>query len=379
MNSVDAIHDPAAGARRAARAAGIERRRRRRRRHGTSHGTPDDAVAAAPGAAAHAPPIGEARASEAARAFAIDDAPASPPGVDPVRPRVLVVVHDPAVASQGHRRLTEIFGWHDPDALVRQYVADLAAASHGYLRYDVVERIVSNDFPVKRDGFRYTGASYLAGWHARRMHQPDAIDYGAQIAAFDLVGRYERDEIDEAWFVSFPYSGDYESTMVGRGAFWCNSPPVAGTGRCAGRFVLMAFNYERDVGCMLENFGHRVESILTRVWRNHPPERNLWARFIQHERTAPGRAHCGNVHFAPNSERDYDWGNRRPVVSHCDDWLHFPDLAGRARRVDCREWGGGDMRAHHLWWLGHLPHVAGETDGVLNNWWAYVVDPNRVR
>jgi hypothetical protein len=66
------------------------------------------------------------------------------------------------------------------------------------------------------------------------------------------------------------------------------------------------------------------------------------------------------------------------VWSYCDDWLSFPDLAGRRRRVDCHEWGNGDMRAHHLWWLDHLPHVAGETFGVSNNWWEYVVDPNRV-
>lgn len=368
---------------RAARAAGIARRRWRRRAHGTSHGTPDpgaiEAPDRAPDALSGAHPDRTTERETIRALAAAYDAPTPPPGIQPVRPRVLVVVHDPPVASQGSRRLTRIFGWHDPDDLVRRYVADLAGASHGYLRYDVVERIVSDDFPVKRDGFRYTGESYLSGWHARRMHQPDAIDYGAQLAAFDLVGRYERDEIDEVWFVAFPYSGDYESTMVGRGAFWCNSPPVAGTGRCAGRFVMMAFNFERDVGCMLENFGHRVESIMTHVWRHHPPERNLWARFIQYDKVAPGRAHCGNVHFAPNSERDYDWGNRRPVVSQCDDWLRFPDLAGRARTVDCREWGAGDMRAHHLWWLGHLPHVAGETDGVLHNWWAYVVDPNRVR
>jgi hypothetical protein len=34
------------------------------------------------------------------------------------------------------------------------------------------------------------------------------------------------------------------------------------------------------------------------------------------------------------------------------------------------------MRAHHLWWLDHLPRVAGETDGVRNNWWAYVLRPD---
>jgi len=296
----------------------------------------------------------------------------------PVRPRVLLVTHNPPAASEGGRRLSECFGWHDPDALAQQCIADIEAASHGYLRYEIVERIAADWFPVKKDGFRYSAESYERAWRTRAFHQPDAIDYEAQVQRFDLIGRYERGEIDEAWFMAFPYSGDWESTMVGSGAFWCNSPPVPNTGRCAGRFVIMAFNYERDVGCMLENFGHRVESIMERVYRRHAPDRNLWHRFIRYDKVAPDQSHCGNVHFAPNSARDYDWGSPRPVTSYCDDWLSFPHLPGIPRTVDCREWGGGHMRAHHVWWLGHLPHVAGDTDGVQNNWWGYVVDPNRV-
>jgi hypothetical protein len=307
------------------------------------------------------------------------DASSTAPAVEPVRPKVLLVVHDPPVPEEGGRRLTGIFGWHDPDQLVAQYIADLEQASHGYLQYQVVERVQADWFPVKQDGFRYTGAGYVSAWRARRMHQPDALDYPAQVAAFDLIGRYERGEIDEAWFVTFPYSGDYESTMVGRGAFWCNSAPVPGTEHCAGRFVVMGFNYEREVGCMLENFGHRVESVMRQVFRHHSPSQDLFALFMRYDQTHPNGAHCGNVHFAPNSVRDYDWGNGRPVWSYCDDWLDFPALAGQRRQVDAREWGGGDMRLHHLWWLARLPHVAGETLGVANNWWQYVVDPNRVR
>ena len=303
---------------------------------------------------------------------------ASSSPVEPVTPRVLMIVHNPPVPSEGGRRLTEIFGWNDPERLARQYIADLEQASGGYVRYRIVERIDADWFPPKIDGFRYTGESYVAAWRSRRMHEPDRIDYVAQVKAFDLIGRYERDEFDEVWFFSFPYAGDYESTMVGRDAFWCNSPPVPETGHCSGRFVIMAFNYERDVDCMLENFGHRVESIMSRVFASHPPEQNLWALFTRYDKTHPGQAHCGNVHFAPNSERDYDWGNPRPVISYCDDWLTFPELPGRARWVDCREWGGGDMRLHHLWWLSHLPRVGGATFGVGNNWWSYVIDPNLV-
>ncbi|MDW8212447.1 MAG: hypothetical protein RMJ55_02730 [Roseiflexaceae bacterium] len=298
--------------------------------------------------------------------------------VEPVFPRVLMIVHNPPVASEGGRRLTEIFGWNDPDRLARRYIADLEQASGGYVRYRIVERIDADWFPRKIDGFRYTGETYVAAWRSRRMYEPDRIDYEAQVAAFDLIGRYERGEMDEVWFFSFPYAGDYESTMVGRGAFWCNSPPVPNTDHCSGRFVIMAFNYERDVDCMLENFGHRVESIMSRVFAAHPPSQNLWNVFTRYDKTHPGQAHCGNVHFAPNSEHDYDWGNPRPVISYCDDWLTFPDMPGRPRWVDCREWGGGDMRLHHLWWLSHLPRVSGETFGVSNNWWSYVINPNLV-
>lgn len=306
-------------------------------------------------------------------------AAAQPYAGAPLRPRVLQIIHNPPIASEGGRRLNTIFGWNDPDQLARQYIDDLAACSYGYLQYQIVERIEADWFPAKLDGFRYTGDGYVRAWRARRMHEPDRIDYQAQLRTFDLIARHERGEFDEVWFFAFPHSGDYESTMVGRGAFWCNSEPVPNTAHCRRRFVIMGFNYERGVDCMLENFGHRTESIMRRVFERHPPGQNLWDLFIRYDQVAPGGAHCGNVHFAPSSARDYDWGNRRPVHSFCDNWYRFPDLSGPGRTVDCSEWGGGDMRAHHLWWLKHLPHVPGSTFGVDNNWWQYIVDPNTVR
>jgi hypothetical protein len=108
-----------------------------------------------------------------------------------------------------------------------------------------------------------------------------------------------------------------------------------------------------------------------------PEATHAWNRFTLYDKVAPGRAACGNVHFAPNSERDYDWGNPRPVWSTCDDWLTYPHLTGERRRVNCEAWGGGDIRAHHRWWLRHLPRAEGRTAGTLNNWWTYAVDPNR--
>ena len=140
----------------------------------------------------------------------------------------------------------------------------------------------------------------------------------------------------------------------------------------------MGFSYERGVGEMLESFGHRLESMMKKTFSKTRGNANLWERYIRYEKKNPGQAEVGNVHFAPNSERDYDWGNMRLVVSKCDDWLNFPDFTGKARQVNADDWGNGDIRLHHQWWQKRIPHVAGRQHGIHNNWWQYIMDANKV-
>ncbi len=291
---------------------------------------------------------------------------------------VLVINFDPILPSRGGKRLHEEQGWNDPHPLTDGYIADLAECSDGYARYRVVDWQDVDTFPVKKDGFRYTDASYLrciAG--EEEWHQPDDVDYHTIFRQFDVPQRIERGEIDEVWLWGFPYAGFWESTMAGRGAYFCNSPAVEGIAT-ARIFVTMGFNFQRGVGEMLENFGHRAESIMRRVYGSwEHEESHAWNRFTLYDKVAPGRAGCGWMHYAPNSDRDYDWGNQRVVWSTCDDWLNYPHLTGQRRQVNCEEWGNGDIRAHHRWWLQHLPRAAGRSDGKLNNWWAYLVDFNR--
>lgn len=300
------------------------------------------------------------------------------PVMPPIELRVAMVTHNPILEAHGGRRLHEHFGWYDPDQLAHQYVEDLRASSGGIASYNIVERHVVDGYPPKVDGFVYDDAEYLRCWARRSgFHQPDAADYHRILAQFDLTAKVLHGAIDEVWLFAFPYAGYYESHMVGSGAIWCNSPPLANSEACGRRFVVMGFNYEREVGCMLENFGHRVESIMEHVYRDRHGERNLWQRFTRYDKSHPGRAECGNVHFAPSSTADYDWGNPRPVPSRADAWYNFPNLDQPPREMRAREWGSGDMRAHHLWWFDHLPRVPGETDGILNNWWEYVLRPDR--
>ena len=284
------------------------------------------------------------------------------------RPRVLMIVHDPWVVP-GTQRLYQYMGWNDPYALAQQYIADIRLASHGLVEYRIVTALDAPWFPAKIDGFRYTSDSFVRQWATRAMHQPDGVDYDGRVAQFDLLGRLARDEFDEVWVFSFPYAGEYESRMIGPSAYWCNAPPLVRPD-ASRNFVMMGFNYERDVGCMLENFGHRVESMMMHAYAHLGDVPNLWQEFSRFDQTSPGAAACGNVHYAPNSTRDYEWGRTHPVWSTCDRWIDYPaSAAAPARLVTAAEWGNGDMRAHHIWWLKHLPHTPALVGGVWGDWW----------
>jgi hypothetical protein len=297
---------------------------------------------------------------------------------DPVHKKVLMITHNPVLRSKSGQTVKQYFRWNDPEQLAQGYIEDVRYCSYGYANYEVVEHIEVDAYPVKNDGFRYDEASYLRAWETHSFHQPDGVNYLELVREFDMIRRVNSGEIDEVWLFGHPYGGYYESIMCGPSSFWCNAPPLAGTEHASRRFVIMGFNFERGAGEMLEDLGHRAESMLFKVFEKVPEHASLWHRFIRYDKTHPGRAECGNVHFAPNSERDYDWGNPRPVPSRCDDWYNFPDLKGESRIVDCREWGNGDIRKHHVWWFRHFPHIKGSMDGISHNWWQYVIDPNLV-
>lgn len=295
-----------------------------------------------------------------------------------IKPKVLQLVYDPPVASEGGRRLHEVMNWADPEKNSREYAADLKECSGGYADYQIVETVAVDEYPVKADGFRYDFEGLRDVMQkGKPHHDPDAIDYKAILDQFKVVERVEKGEIDELWVQAMPYSGMFESTMAGDGAYDCNSGPL--DVKCNRLFIVMGFNYERGVGEMLEDYGHRTEAILSHVFGgwDSAKKATAWDRFTLYDKIAPGEAACGNVHFAPNSTGDYEWGNKTPVESTCDDWLQYPNLKGSKRKVTCADWGNGEIRLHHKWWLAHLPRAAGRSDGKLNHWWAYTADFNR--
>jgi len=294
--------------------------------------------------------------------------------------KTLVIVYEPTMDQGTGTKLSEYMRWNNVEDLAKGYMSDVLQASGGLVRHQIIQRIDVDGFPAKVDGFTYDPLSYLDVVRGMSPpYMPQEANYYEIIDRFNLLQRVASNEIDEVWIFNFPHAGFYESIMAGPGAFWCNAPPLKYTEASGRRFVIMGFSYERGVGEMLENLGHRVESIMEKTFENRNGEDNLWHRFSRYDKLTPGRAAVGNVHFAPNSDRDYDWNNPSTVLSECDDWMYnFPNLRGQTRKVTASDWGNGDIRKHHVWWLTHLPKVAGRTSGIHNNWWQYVMDPNQV-
>lgn len=307
--------------------------------------------------------------------------PPQPQGVlpQPITRRVMLIGFDPLVPDVGNQRLSRFLNWYDWDALTNQYIQDLQTCSHGYLSYQIVEKILVDGFPNKKDGFVYSLNDYLQAWQTQSgFHQPDLADYTKIIIDFNIAGKINTGVIDEVWLFGMPYAGFYESVMVGPAAFFVNAPPLPMTG-IQRSFIIMGFNYQRGVGEMLEAFGHRAEFVLGRVFRYTSGNANLWERFTRYDKLYPGQAECGTVHFAPNSQTDYDWGNTAFVPCRCRNWLKFPDLSDPPVMINCAEWGNGEIRQHHIWWLSLFPHLSGQSNGISWNWWEYVADPSRVQ
>lgn len=313
----------------------------------------------------------------------------------PITVKVAVVMQDPKIPSMGNKRLHELFKtpgytfeWHDPWKLAEQYRDSLNAISHGVVHYEIVKVYDENIFftRLKNSSELLTLDKLLTllaepGW-ASFKKEGTQFDYNAFIEHYGFCEMRDRKEINEVWLWSFPYAGGYESTFAGENAFWLNSDPVQHTS-CKDLLIVMGLNYEREMSMALESYGHRVESIMRKVygrWDNKATDPNNWEKYTTIDKNSPGKAEVGNIHFPPNGQSDYNWINTTPVPTYADVWYNYPhmDLKGKSpRMVDCKEWQCSHV-GYMSWWFRHLPHFEGinEEDGHLNNWWYYAVDYN---
>jgi hypothetical protein len=293
--------------------------------------------------------------------------------------KVLVLNYDPLVTKAGGDkvRLHAALEWNDPRKLVEEYIADLDKATAGSVSLKISEWRDLDEFPSKKDGFKYDMETYLKCHHeGKGWHRRDAVDYARVIAENKLAELIGNGTVDEVWLFGGPYFGYWESAMAGPRSFYINGGPVRAI-ECKRPFVLMGFNYERGVAEMLHSLCHRVESTMAHFCGGWQLD-NLsthWARFAANVKQSKGQAGCGSCHYPPNGESDYDYANKRIVSASADDWLNYPNLKGTKSEVNCETWGGPDFHRNYLvWWYTRFPKADGVNaeSGLQNNWWKYV-------
>ncbi|MEJ2637091.1 MAG: T9SS type A sorting domain-containing protein [Calditrichia bacterium] len=311
---------------------------------------------------------------------------------DPMTIKVAVVYQDPVVDSTNNKRIHQVWGWADPKQLIGQLVEDFNQMSHGVINFQIVEVHDDDQIFTTIDGQQMsidTLAYYiLTPGKLYGRTTPGTMQYMAEIEGrvkFDYRGmcdaynfgpKRNNGEINEVWVYSFPFGGMYESQLMGPDAFWWNSPPITDYAPLQKLLSVMGWNYERGIAEAIHSVGHRAESAMWKVyqrWDTQNANPNAWELFTRIDKDVPGKAQVGNVHYPPNGQSDYDYSNTRYVTCYADNWKRYPILLDQNREINCTEWGS-TQEGYMKWWFGHFPYFKGVTNGVLNNWWYYVVD-----
>jgi hypothetical protein len=109
--------------------------------------------------------------------------PALPPDntTEPVRivtSRVLLLIYDPVMNTSTGEKLSQVMQWQRPDDLANTFIQDIQETSGGMARYQVIQRIELNEFPVLADGFRYDAAAYMKVQNkVQPPHVPQEVDF----------------------------------------------------------------------------------------------------------------------------------------------------------------------------------------------------------
>ncbi len=304
----------------------------------------------------------------------------------PKRVNVIVINFDPVLKTRGNLKLHQHMKWSDPWRLTDKMVEEAKLTSHGFVEYNVVDRIDYDGFPKFRDGFTYTEESFLDMWEKDRNKADKAMtSFEWLFEKFGLPEKIKGKNISEIWLWGAPYFGWDElhwKTPGDKIAYQTENPwfyrpyDIPDVGRTV---WVMGWNYERGEGEMLESYCHRIESVLSLtvgqgVWDPKHNTNNIWNQFSRVDKDFAGQAEVGTVHYAPNSVSDYDWSNTNKVWTYADDWLSYPRLPRQKKLLNAASGGWGGITGHHLWWMTRIPHNPGSTGGFYDNWWQYIAN-----
>lgn len=333
--------------------------------------------------------------------------------------KVLVISVDPYITNplNGNKEKASEYLGFSLDVSVTSLKQFLECGSYDEVQMNVVDIIHLNEFP-KYTGFasmtekqfhmlypvNSAGKGEWYGWWTRNSEMkvipPELdsamhFDYLYLLTKFDLVKLRNEGKFDMVWVFGIDPLSMYESAMVGKAPFWINGKGVQADCK---NFAMLGLTFSRVDGA-LESFCHMCESMLNYTYGvslhdynkpiqfNHFSELNTWQKFYlcQHTSTAGNKVYgVGQVHFSPNSTRDYEWESQTPVLSYHQTFLEdYPNITNKkVTTFTAEEYlknrdkdGYGPLIKHHLWWLKHMPHYEGrDENGYLHNWWEYMLD-----
>jgi hypothetical protein len=216
-------------------------------------------------------------------------------------------------------------------------------------------------------------------------------DYNAVMNRIGIKKLVEEQGVKEVWMWGYhsPTKGLWESNMSSPTGDISNSdrdekdlPVLKKT------YTVYHYNYGRGVGEMLENHMHQFEALLNKAdGRDDTPEEKwpellFWGKFVGSDashKIVTNPARCGWTHYAPNSEKDYDWQNPRVVETDIEDWK--PDGIGKTQKMNAERWDNDPIK-WRVYWMQAIPGV---DNGLtyqgkpLRNWWSFVSDWDKAR
>ncbi len=148
-------------------------------------------------------------------------------------------------------------------------------------------------------------------------------------------------------------------------------------------YTVYHYNYSRGLGEMLENHMHQFEHLLNHAdGRDVTPKEKwadllFWGKFVGSDashKIVTNPARCGWTHYAPNSEKDYDWANPRFVHTDIEDW--HPDRVGQTQRMNADRWHSDPIK-WRIYWMQAIPglgHSLTYKGKPLRNWWSFKSD-----
>lgn len=294
--------------------------------------------------------------------------------------KVLAIVFNPTLTNG--KTLQEYKGWGNPTTMFAQTIQFFKDASNNRVNYQITERYDKNVWLTKVDGFKYTESQYLAVESGQQQHHnPDEANYLTIIndPEYDICNKFNQGQIDEVWLMGGPWFGFYESRLAGTNSFYYNSPPLTGT-TCNKPMPIMGFSYEPGWDNMVHDWGHRMESTMSRVygWWSQNSQANNFNKFALDKVESPNFSSygCGSTHNPPNAGSGYDYGSQTMVPSYCDTFKNYPNISTTTTtNINCTAWGCTPI-GYYKWWFEHVPAAPGVgPDGKLNDWWDYLMNP----